>query len=291
MTEILSTLVAATTVLVIGATAAHAQDGSVELDSNDNAISQHDQKIKPPGNKVVRYSAGDSILLEYPQKIQESKPVESAQAKASHPQTGTIRYSAGDSIPLGYPQGIPGNQRMEPPQAKESHPKTKTIRYSAGDSIPLEYPQGNQVKIPVKPESPAQKKPVIYSAASSIPLAGAIGDSATTHIGLSQPGLAEKNSLINTSPAGLVGLLVVKAGIVYYFDNQSPAIRKSGLKTTAGVWSGITMNNLLLIAGSSNPVSLVGGGLFGAYMYHREGMVLEKEEATKTAQIFNVQAK
>ncbi|MNL87296.1 hypothetical protein D3C87_2163870 [compost metagenome] len=43
------------------------------------------------------------------------------------------------------------------------------------------------------------------------------------------------------------------------------------------------MSNVLLIAGASNPLGLVGGALFGAYMYHREGIALKKEAAGKTA--------
>ncbi|MNY51820.1 hypothetical protein D3C86_1874420 [compost metagenome] len=80
-----------------------------------------------------------------------------------------------------------------------------------------------------------------------------------------------------------MGLFVIKAGIIYYLDQQPKEIREAGLKATAGVWGGITMSNVLLIAGASNPLGLVGGALFGAYMYHREGIALKKEAAGKTA--------
>lgn len=213
----------------------------------------------------------------------ENEGLHSNSNDASQPSNNTknstnniTRYSAGDSIPLGFPKGIQKTKNIEVVQANESVPQIKVVKYSAGESIPLEYPP---------------KRVVGYSGASSIPLAGALGDSVTTHIGLGQAGLAEQNGLLNTSPAGLLGLFVIKAGIIYYFDNQESTLRKTGLKASAGVWSGVTMNNLLLIAGSSNPLSLVGGALFGAYMYHREGVTLEKEEATKSAQKIAAQAK
>lgn len=201
--------------------------------------------------------------------------MEESHQRAEVSKTQSVRYTAGDSIPLGLPREIQKAKPVEVALAQKSVAPANTVRYSAGESIALEYPP---------------KRTVGYSGASSIPLAGALGDSVTTHIGLGQAGLAEQNGLLNTSPAGLVGLFVIKAGIIYYFDNQESELRKTGLKASAGVWSGVTMNNLLLIAGSSNPLSLLGGALFGAYMYHREGVTLDKEDALKTAQKLHAQA-
>ncbi len=238
-------------------------------------------------DKVVRYAAGESILLGYPQSNKNDKPLEAD--KSNGLQAKAILYSAGDSIPLGVSQAVPQNNPVELAKEKESHPQVKAVQYSAGDSIPLGYPQ--EIRRSISPDAKelgSRKKSAGYSSASYIPLAGALGDSATTQIGLAQSGLVEKNGLINASPAGLIGLFVIKAGAIYYFDQQAPEKRKSGLKTSAGIWGGISMNNLLLIAGSSNPVSVVGGALFGAYMYYLEGMVLEKEDASQAAQGFKV---
>lgn len=208
--------------------------------------------------------------------LEESNQRADVSHSANVSQAKVVRYSAGDSIALGWPKEIQKTKPVEVALAPQSVAATKAVRYSAGQSIELEYPP---------------KRTIGYSGASSIPLAGALGDSVTTHIGLGQAGLAEQNGLLNTSPAGLLGLFVIKAGIIYYFDNQESELRKTGLKASAGVWSGVTMNNLLLIAGSSNPLSLVGGALFGAYMYHREGVTLDKEDALKTAQKSQVQTK
>lgn len=220
-----------------------------------------------------------------------------------------VRYSAGDSIPLGYfvrAKDVPVQPQEMPEQASELPAQTRTGRYSAGESIVLgaapKLAQGTLVASSAAAARPAatpsdeepstpQAKAAWFSKASHLPLAGALADSITTNIGLNQPGLSEKNGLINTSPAGLVGLFVIKAGIIYYFDHQAPAIRKSGLKATAGVWNGVAMNNLLLIAGASNPVSLIGGALFGAFMYQQQAQILEKEELAKHAQRSLLQAR
>lgn len=113
--------------------------------------------------------------------------------------------------------------------------------------------------------------------ATVIPLSGALADSVTTAIAIGKEGLAESNGLINTSPLGLTALFAVKAGMVYYANNQPEHIKKPILKMTAGLWSGVSMNNLLLILGTSNPVSIMGGIVFGVYMYHKESKILERE--------------
>lgn len=272
---------AAATALIICAASVHAHEENIAVDSNHDGSRSQSQAVTAAPGKVIRYSAGDSIPLG---AVKNSPAVETVPPKAVQ----IVRYSAGDSIPLGLPQPI---KAVETKPAQAALPGTQGIRYSAGDSILLGHPSAMWPGNHAAAESSAAKKSAVYSSAANLPLAGALGDSVTTHIGISQAGLSEANGLINTSPAGLVGLFVVKAGIVYYLDRQPPEVRKSGLKTAAGIWSGFTMNNLLLIAGSTNPLSLVGGAVFGAYMYHREGVALEKEAASKAAQGFHVQAK
>lgn len=118
-----------------------------------------------------------------------------------------------------------------------------------------------------------------FTRGAHLPLWGAFGDSVSTHIGLNQPNLVEANGLINTSPAGLLGLFAIKTGMVYFLDQQEPGIRKPGLKAMAGLWNGVTMSNLLLAAGASNPVGMIAGVAYGVYMYHVQHNVLEEEEA------------
>lgn len=236
----------ATTVLATCAAAASAQQASVETGSGDEPLApsgQAQQVLQLTMEKTIRYSAGESIVLGLAPPPQDM-------ASVAAPQAASVRYSAGQSIVLGPPPAVPAPLPAEPVAVGKAQEPDRTLGYSP---------------------------------AALIPLASAVGDSVTTHIGLNHASLAEKNGLINTSAAGLVALFVVKAGITYYFDHQPQKIRASGLKVTAGVWSGVTMNNLLLIAGSSNPVSLVGGILFGAYMYHQQSLVLANEAAGKRA--------
>ncbi|WP_332535332.1 hypothetical protein [Comamonas sp.] len=275
----LNNLVAATTLIICGATA-QAQNAPVGTDSFSVGGSAQAQKNNPPQSAVVRYSAGDSIPLGFVPVAQKNQPAAVQSPAATH-------YSAGDSILLGALPAAPSNIAAQTAAAKPATQSDLVIRYSAGDSIPVGHPTAQQERLLASVE----KRSKGYSGAAGIPLAGALGDSVTTHIGISQAGLTESNGFIHTSPAGLVGLFVIKAGMVYYFDNQKPEVRKMGLKTSAGVWSGVTMNNLLLIAGSTNPVSLVGGALFGAYMYYREGIALDKESAAKAAQGLHAQTR
>lgn len=272
----LETLVLTTT-LVMGCMSALAQNTDADSDPVHAGDIAPKPEIMPARNGVIRYSAGDSIPLGFSPPAQKPSVPESAQVPAIE----VTRDRPGDSIPLALPaaQNTPG---VENTPAQPAVPQTRLGRYTAGESIALSYPSASEADL--RAAAAAQKSVPGYSGAANIPLAGALGDSLTTHIGISQAGLSEANGLINTSPAGLVGLFVLKAGIIYYLDQQKPQVRTEGLKAAAGVWSGFTMNNLLLIAGSTNPISLVGGALFGAYMYHREGISLEREASAKAAQ-------
>jgi len=211
----------------------------------------------------------------------QSAPVQPVLQVQHVPQAQSVRYSAGESIVLG------ASARAVPDPVPAAGPQPASVRYSAGDSIVLATPQAPANRRPaaaVQAANAGQPQRFLgYSQAAAIPLAGAFGDSLSTHIGINHASLAEKNGLINTSVVGLAGLFVIKAGIIYYFDHQPKKIREAGLKATAGVWSGVTMNNVLLIAGATNPVSLIGGALFGAYMYHREGQVLANEARRTSA--------
>lgn len=197
-------------------------------------------------SNIRTYKSGESIPI----------GVWSETREVTQKDVNNIRtYVAGDSIPIGN-----WKESKELLQKNKSNIKT----YKAGDSIPL----GNWKD---------SKENSIVPKSSIIPLSGALGDSITTHVGINILNLKEANGLISTNPAGLVGLFVIKAGVVYYFENSEPKKRKAGLKTTAGIWSGVTMHNLLLIAGASNPVGLIGGTLFGAYMYKKEEDILNSE--------------
>ena len=119
--------------------------------------------------------------------------------------------------------------------------------------------------------------PFLSTAPTQFVGAVSLGDSLTTHIALAG-GAVEQNGLINTSPAGLAALFVAKMGITYYIDKQPEPVRNQGLKMMAGLWGGVNVNNLLVIAGASNPVSLIGGVLAGIGAYYYEEKLLEEEK-------------
>lgn len=125
-----------------------------------------------------------------------------------------------------------------------------------------------------------------FTHGAMLPLLGAAGDSISTHMALKQAHTVEVNSLINTSPAGLLGLFAIKAGAIYVLDQQKPEIRKPGLKMTAGLWNGVIANNFLVAVGAANPVGIIAGIAYGVYMYKKESDILEKEE-TLAKQAYN----
>lgn len=61
-----------------------------------------------------------------------------------------------------------------------------------------------------------------FTRGAMLPLVGAAGDSISTHIALQQANVVEQNSLVNTSPGGLLALFAIKAGAIYILDQQSP---------------------------------------------------------------------
>lgn len=118
-----------------------------------------------------------------------------------------------------------------------------------------------------------------FTRGAMLPLFGAAGDSISTHIALKQANVYEVNKIINTSPAGLLGLFAIKAGAIYLIDQQKPEIRKPLLKITAGLWNGVVANNLLIATGATNPAGILAGIAYGIYMYQKQSDILEQEEA------------
>lgn len=129
-----------------------------------------------------------------------------------------------------------------------------------------------------------QEASIPYFSESAKPVvAYALADSLTTAVAVSSGIASEANPLINTAPLALAGLFVLKAGMVYYLDKQRPAIRENGLKLNSGLWAGVSINNLLVIAGVANPVALAGGFLGGIGAYYYEESLLNKEKLEKQA--------
>ncbi|KAF1020461.1 MAG: hypothetical protein GAK30_02503 [Paracidovorax wautersii] len=147
------------------------------------------------------------------------------------------------------------------------------------DVGPSASPAATASTAPAAAKSPLTlERSLGFTKGARLPLAAGTADVLSTYVGLQQAGLKEGNSLINTSNWGLAGLFVLKVGLVYYADQQPPETRKPILKATSGFWTLGAVNNLLLIAGASNPVSLASGIVAGIYAYYAEGRILEEED-------------
>lgn len=170
---------------------------------------------------------------------------------------------------------------------------TATLTLAIGLTAAVHCQAQEQVDAPAVPAAAPQTQPgqlkldrtMGLTAGAQWPVAAGAADVLSTYVGLRQAGLREGNGLINTSNWGLAGLFVLKMGLVYYADQQPPEARKPILKATSGLWTLGAVNNLLLIVGASNPVSLVSGLAAGLYAYYAEGRILEEEEQAAIAQM------
>jgi hypothetical protein len=125
----------------------------------------------------------------------------------------------------------------------------------------------------------------LFSDSAKPPIAYALTDSVTTAIAIGSGAAREANPLVNTSPAGLAGLFILKTGMVYYLDKQPAPIREKGLKLNSGLWAGVSVSNLLVIAGATNPLALAGGVIGGVGAYYYEENLLENEKLFKKANL------
>jgi hypothetical protein len=111
---------------------------------------------------------------------------------------------------------------------------------------------------------------------------GAIADSVTTHIALNSGGV-EKNALVNTSPAGLVALLALKLGLLELAERLPENERAMAIKTSAAVWGGVSVNNLLVAASVGGAAPVVVGAAFGYWMWEHTSDRLAAEKLAKAA--------
>lgn len=133
---------------------------------------------------------------------------------------------------------------------------------------PAGPPAGNTASAaPTGPET--RPSEATAPGATTLPLAFAAADSVTTHLLVSSGIGQEVNGLVNTSPAGLAALFLVKAGVIELADRLPEPVRRASLSMLGGLWGGVAGNNLLVLVGAANPVALAGGVLaaVGAYWW------------------------
>jgi len=91
---------------------------------------------------------------------------------------------------------------------------------------------------------------------------GAIADTATTAIALNMPNVSEMN------PLGFIGTTLTK---IFLLDYRESLPKESQVKMDnfmGPVWMGATINNVLVIAGATTPVSIVVGIISGITFYN-----------------------
>jgi hypothetical protein len=104
--------------------------------------------------------------------------------------------------------------------------------------------------------------------AMSLPLTAAAADSLSTWLVVGGGLGVEANPLVNPSPVGLLGIFVVKAGMVWAADAYlAPENRATAMAGFTGVWGAATVNNLLIAAGATGPAAIAVGVVSGAGLY------------------------
>lgn len=111
----------------------------------------------------------------------------------------------------------------------------------------------------------------------------AAADSISTHIAMSaSEHLTEANSLVNTSPAGLLALFVVKLSLLEIVERHYPEQKPAVFRNASAVWGGVSASNLALAAGAAGPLALAVGLASGAYIYSKANETTKAHEATST---------
>ena len=100
-------------------------------------------------------------------------------------------------------------------------------------------------------------------------LGAAAADSVTTRLALTHGG-REANPLVNTTPAGLVGLFALKWGLVEAVNQSDlpPEQKRVANRTMTAFWGGASANNLMLAVGSAGPVAMVVGAVTGVLLWN-----------------------
>ena len=95
-----------------------------------------------------------------------------------------------------------------------------------------------------------------------------ITDAATTIVALNG-GAVELNPIITPTPTGIVAISLVKWALVEHVAQSDLEDRDDYLRIMTGVWGGASINNLLVILGASNPISIL-AGIIGGYLLFKQ---------------------
>lgn len=117
-------------------------------------------------------------------------------------------------------------------------------------------------------------------------IAAALADGLTTNLALSA-GAVETNSLISSSPIGLVILTGVKIGLVKFSGTLSEPEKRSALKSSSALWGGAAINNVAVYFAMPPPVPVIAGILMGFATWFNMDDKYAEEDALLAARQVN----
>ena len=117
-------------------------------------------------------------------------------------------------------------------------------------------------------------------------IAAALADGLTTNLALSA-GAVETNSLISSSPIGLVILTGMKIGLVKLSGTLSEPEKRSALKSSSALWGGAAINNVAVYFAMPPPVPVIAGILMGFATWFNMDDKYAEEDALLAARQVN----
>ena len=105
----------------------------------------------------------------------------------------------------------------------------------------------------------------------------AAADGISTGLALSS-GAIETNSLISTSPVGLIALTGAKIGLVKFAGRLPEHDKRLVIKTSSSVWGGAAVNNLLVMMAAPTPLAVAAGVVAGVLWWRHTTRVYERAD-------------
>ena len=106
----------------------------------------------------------------------------------------------------------------------------------------------------------------------------AVADGVTTILAVSAGGI-EMNPLISASPAGVIAVTGVKYGLVKFAASLPEHERRTTLKTSAALWGGAAVNNMLIFLAAPQPLAIIAALITGFLTWgHMESRYKEEDQ-------------
>ena len=120
---------------------------------------------------------------------------------------------------------------------------------------------------------PPERKATIAAVADGVSTLGALGS-----------GAVERNAMLPTSPVGIIAVTVAKIGLTEWANQQPEPRRSESMKSMTAVFGGAAVNNLFVLAGAANPVSMVAGLTGGIFFWNNMDQSLKQQALARASQ-------